>query len=65
MHQQHSECRVSSMCRLLHVSRSGYYEWRSRPRRTPAEADQQWQDKVTRYLAQGRGTYGTRRIKYL
>jgi transposase InsO family protein len=30
-----------------------------------AEADQQLQDQVTRCFTQGRGTYGTRRIKYL
>jgi transposase InsO family protein len=53
------------MCRLLEVSRSGYYEWRSRPPRAQAQADQQLQAKVQHYFAQGRGTYGTRRIKYL
>jgi putative transposase len=63
--QQHTVFSVSRMCRLLEVSRSGYYEWRGRPPCTQAEADQALQDKVTRYFAQGRGTYGTRRIKHL
>jgi len=63
--QQHTEFKVRCMCRLLEVSRSGYYEWRSRPRSAQAEANQQLQDKVTRYFAQGRGTYGTRRLKHL
>jgi putative transposase len=53
------------MCRMLEVSRSGYYEWLPRPPRPQTAADQQLQDKVQRYFAQGRGTYGTRRIKYL
>jgi transposase InsO family protein len=53
------------MCRLLEVSRSGYYEWLHRPPRPQTAADQQLQDKVQRYFAQGRGTYGTRRIKHL
>ncbi len=53
------------MCQLLEVSRSGYYEWLSRPPSAQADADQQVQDKVQRYFAQGRGTYGTRRIKHL
>jgi transposase InsO family protein len=53
------------MCRLLEVSRSGYYEWLHRPPRPQTAADQQVQDKVQRYFAQGRGTYGTRRIKHL
>ena len=65
MHQQHTAFKVRRMCRLLEVSRSGYYEWLHRPPRAQAEADPQLQDKVTRYFAQGRGTYGTRRIKYL
>jgi putative transposase len=63
--QQHTEFSVSSMGRLLEVSRSGYYEWLSRPPRAQAEADQLLQEKVQHYFAQGRGPYGTRRIKYL
>jgi putative transposase len=63
--QQHTEFSVSNMGRLLEVSRSGYYEWLSRPPRAQAEADQLLQEKVQHYFAQGRGTYGTRRIKYL
>jgi len=53
------------MCQLLEVSRSGYYEWLSRPPRTQADADQQVEAKIKHYFAQGRSTYGTRRIKYL
>ena len=65
IHQQHTEFRVSRMCQLLGVARSGYYEWRQRPPRTQTAAEQQLQDKVQRYFAQGRGTYGTRRLKHL
>ena len=65
IHQQHTAFRVSRMCQLLGVSRSGYYEWRQRPPRPQTAAEQQLQDKVQRYFAQGRGTYGTRRIKHL
>lgn len=53
------------MCQLLEVSRSGYYEWLSRPPRTQVEADQHVETQIKHYFAQGRGTYGTRRIKYL
>ena len=53
------------MCQLLQVSRSGYYEWLSRPPRAQAEAEQHVEAKVQHYFAQGRGTYGTRRIKSL
>jgi putative transposase len=53
------------MCQLLAVSRSGYYEWLGRPPRPQVEADQHVATQIQRYFAQGRGTYGTRRIKHL
>ena len=53
------------MCRLLAVSRSGYYEWLSRPPGTQAKEEQTLQDKIRHYFVQGRGTYGTRRLKHL
>jgi putative transposase len=53
------------MGQLLEVSRSGYDEWRSRPPRPPADAEQEVQDKIQRYFSQGRGIYGPRRIKHL
>ena len=65
MQAQHEEFSLSSLCRTLEVSRSGYYEWLSRPPRTQAEVDQQIQAKVQHYFTQGRGTYGTRRLKHL
>ena len=65
MQQQHTEFTVSRMCRLLEVSRSGYYEWLQRPPSAPTEAEQQVEAKVQQYFAQGRGTYGTRRLKHL
>ena len=65
MQQQHTAFSVSRMCRLLEVSRSGYYEWLSRPPRTQGEAAQHVETKIKYYFAQGRGTYGARRINYL
>jgi putative transposase len=65
MQEQHGEFSISGSCRTLEVSRSGYYEWLRRPPRAQADADQQVRDKVQRYFVQGRGTYGTRRIKHL
>jgi transposase InsO family protein len=53
------------MCQLLDVSRSGYYEWLSRPSNAQGDVDQEVQDTIRRYFAQGRGTYGTRRLKHL
>ena len=65
MQEQQAEFSVSSLCRILEVSRSGYYEWCGRSPSAHADADQQLQTKVQHYFAQGRGTYGTRRIKHL
>jgi hypothetical protein len=56
---------VSRLCQRLAASRSGYSERLERPPRAQADADQQVQAKVQHYCARGRGTYGTRRIKYL
>lgn len=65
MQQQHTEFKISRMCRLLEVSRSGYYEWLGRPPKDPTDAAQQGEAKVQQYFAPGRSTYGTRRIKHL
>jgi putative transposase len=56
---------VRRFCQMLAVSRRGYDEWLRRPPRPRAAAAQQLPEKVQRYFAQGRGTYGTRRIKPL
>jgi putative transposase len=65
MQAQHAEFSIRSLCWTLEVSRSGYYEWLSRPPRAGTAVDQQVHAKVQHYCAQGRGTYGTRRIKHL
>jgi putative transposase len=65
MHQQHTECKIRRMCQLLEVSRSGYDAWLSRPPRAQVEAAQHVEAKIQPDFSQGRGTYGTRRIKYL
>ncbi len=65
MHEQHTEFSGRRMCQLLEVSPSGYYEWRGRPPRTAGEAEQQVQVRVQHSCTQGRGPYGTRRIKHL
>ncbi len=51
------------MCRVFEVSRSGYYEWRSRP---PSQRDQQdkaLKAKIREHHEESRATYGTRRIQ--
>jgi putative transposase len=65
LQEQQREFSITSLCRTLEVSRSGYYEWLSRPPQAQVDADAQLQAKVQHYFGQGRGTYGTRRSKYL
>lgn len=63
--QHQNEFRLSPMCRVLEVSRSGYYEWLERPPSAHSHEDQQLREAIAHYFTQGRGTYGTRRIKRL
>lgn len=51
------------MCRLLGVSRSGYYAWRRRPARSSrAQADAVLERRISEIHKRSRGTYGRPRI---
>jgi transposase InsO family protein len=65
LQEQHTEFSATRLCRILEVSRSGYYEWLGRPPSVQPDTAQQLEAKVKQYFAQGRGLYGTRRIKHL
>ena len=58
-------CPVGSVCRVLAVWRSGSYAWRVRSPRPPPATAPQVHEAGQRYLVQGRGPYGTRRMKPL
>jgi transposase InsO family protein len=49
------------MCKFIEVSRSGYYEWLSRPLKE--KQDDSLIEIITTIFNEGRKTYGTRRIK--
>jgi transposase InsO family protein len=53
---------VRLMCRVLGVSPSGYYAWRSRPESARAAANRALLADVRRLHAQHRGRYGSPRI---
>jgi putative transposase len=53
---------VTTLCRLLGVSRSGYYAWRTRPPSARACADQALSRQIQAVHERSRGTYGTPRI---
>lgn len=53
---------VSRLCRVLGVSRSGYYAWRHRGVSARARADHALTDQIRHIHAQSRMTYGAPRI---
>jgi len=54
---------VASMCRLLGVSTSGYYAWRSRPPSRRTRADAALTHRIVFIHLMSRGTYGAPRIQ--
>ncbi len=54
---------VAMMCRLLEVSRSGYYAWIQRPTSDRAQADRVLLPKVRAAFKKSRGTYGAPRVQ--
>jgi len=61
--RQQTEFGVQAMCRVLQVSRSGYYESLSRAPSNRSLADDALRPQIKGVFEKGRKTYGTRRIK--
>jgi putative transposase len=55
---------VATMCRLLGVSTSGYYAWRSRTPRPRALRDAELTSKIRDIHAASRATYGAPRVHF-
>jgi putative transposase len=53
---------VALMCRVLGVSRSGFYAWRERPSSPHARADQRLTLEVSAIHVESRGSYGSPRV---
>jgi putative transposase len=53
---------IASMCRWLEVSKSGYYEWRSRPESATARRREELKVLIKKAFDDSDGTYGHRRI---
>jgi transposase InsO family protein len=54
---------VRMMCRLLEVSRSGYYAWRVRPESQRAKTDRELTGVIRRLHAESRGVYGSPKMR--
>ncbi len=55
---------VSTMCRTLEVSKSGYYGWRERPPAQRIKADAVLSEQIELIHQRSRGTYGAPRIHF-
>lgn len=57
-----TEFRLSSMCRVLKVNRSGYYAWLAKPKSNRMLADEQILVTIKQSYANSNGIYGSPRI---
>ncbi|WP_344954496.1 IS3 family transposase [Zobellella aerophila] len=48
---------------MFEVSRSGYYEWRSKPSSQREQQDEALKARIREHHEEGRATYGSRRIQ--
>ena len=53
---------ITHMCAWLEVSKSGYYEWRSRPESATAKRREELKLLITKAFDDSDGTYGHRRV---
>jgi len=53
---------IARMCRLLEVSKSGFYEWRDRPQSAAAKRREDLAALIGHVFEDSDGTYGYRRI---
>jgi len=62
MQAHHIEFRLSSMCRVLKVHRSGYYAWLREPLSPRAKANETLTSQIREFYDQSMGIYGSPRI---
>jgi putative transposase len=55
--------RVTTMCRVLEVSRAGYYAWRARPLCDRVKADRVLTEKIREIQRQVKRRYGSPRVR--
>jgi putative transposase len=60
MRENRAVHRASTMCRVLGVSSSGYYQWLRRKMSARQRADAELTEKIRSIHARSRGTYGRR-----
>ena len=62
MAEHHGQFRLTSMCRVLRVQRSGYYAWKATPKSLRAQADEALTTAIQQSFEDSDGIYGSPRI---
>lgn len=62
MAEHRHEFRLTSMCRILRVQRSGYYAWAAKPQSTRAQADTLLLADIKQFFEASMSIYGSPRI---
>lgn len=62
IHRRRDQLSVRMMCRLLKVSRSGYYDWRNREASARTRADRHLLSLIRQVHMESRGVYGARKV---
>ncbi len=60
--EQRTQFRVAAMCRVLEVSRSGYYDWVDRPESMRVKRHRELTVKIRQAHIESRKIYGSPRI---
>ena len=63
IHRRRERYPVEAMCRLLKVSKGGYYAWRERPESQRAVQDRELLKAIRVAYEESDGTYGSRRVR--
>jgi putative transposase len=63
IHAEKAFFAVSALCRVLGVSRQGYYAWANRPESARRQSDRVLEERVRAVHESSRGTYGSPRVQ--
>jgi len=62
MAEHHGQFRLSSMCRVFKIERSGYYAWKANPKSDRAMADEAMLVRIKLFFENSQGIYGSPRV---
>ena len=62
MAEHQGQFRLSSMCRVLRIQRSGYYAWKAAPKSARTLADESLMADIRKSFEDSQGIYGSPRV---